>query len=498
MTEPAPPSKKLKFKRRYSPKSRTGCITCKHVKCDEEKPICRRCRDARVKCDGYVTSEKQETTPDPRKLKTQSLVAFNPAIAETSIERCYFHHFHSWTSKQLSNSPDASNFWIQHVLPLAHTCEPIKHAVIAVGAAHRFYMAGQDTRSPLQQLRGLAMQQYNKAISNIVPRMSLDSTFSIHCTLVCCLLFVSFEGITGRYAESIRHLKAGNRLLGLPALASSEKDRAVTRKLTEMFSNLSVEASVFMEDTIVPRIQPEGTDDLSPTPFRDLDEAAYELRRLDVAFVDIMAQIPWPDPTAVQDSESTEWKSHCGLGGENPLFTELEEKFKRWNSRFEPTRQMAETRTPISRKLMNLILAQKFWELGMSCGDYGEPAPLEGVEAFLDAADTLAQSFAALNQPTFSLDGDLISGLSFVIAMCTDAKIRQRALNLLRSLNRREGVWDSREIVEVHEAALSLNDETWYQKEVPGGIPGLVAELARISTRVNSTNSILLTAGYIT
>ncbi|KAM0664208.1 hypothetical protein ACQRIU_006791 [Beauveria bassiana] len=44
-------------RRRWAPRARTGCLTCRtrRVKCDEERPICRRCASSRVTCRGYQT-----------------------------------------------------------------------------------------------------------------------------------------------------------------------------------------------------------------------------------------------------------------------------------------------------------------------------------------------------------------------------------------------------------------------------------------------------------
>ncbi|KAF4966593.1 hypothetical protein FSARC_5757 [Fusarium sarcochroum] len=498
-------SKFPKWKRASRPKVRTGCLTwVRHLKCDEEKPTCRRCRDGRVKCDGYVLPEKKKNIVQrsSRPVSEYPLISFNSNVADSSIENCYFHHFHHWTSSQLTHSSTSSNLFLTYILPLAHTCEPIKHAIIAVGAAHRFYMAGPDTCSPLQQLKGLAMQQYNKAIAHIIPHMSLDSDFDLQCTLVCCLLFVAFESITGRYCESIRHIRAGTRLLSSPALASNTKQRDAIEKLTEMFSSLGVEASIFMEDTIIPDLRLGYYDsiysvDTPGQPFRDLDEAAGELRKLDVASVDIMHQMPSCSDTSSDGTAS--YKNSPEYDKFNPLWKELDVKFQRWNSRFELTKKHIATweyQELLSPQLNYLTLQQKFWGMCVKWEPEDESGPpIETVKAFLDAAETLAQTLTTPGHPSFSLDGDLVSGLSFVLEMCPDKTLQSRAMNLLRRLNRREGVWDSREIVELHEATRALDDpEAFYKREIPGGIPAYAAELARISPGANLIRSRFLVA----
>ncbi|KAM0548470.1 hypothetical protein ACHAPJ_009956 [Fusarium lateritium] len=364
-------------------------------------------------------------------------------------------------------------------------------------------MAGPDTCSPLQQLKGLAMQQYNKAIAHIIPHMSLESSFDLQCTLVCCLLFVAFESISGRYTESIRHIRAGTRLLSSPALASNTQEQNAIKKLTEMFSSLGVEASAFMEDTIIPDLSLGYFDsiyavDAPNQPFRHLDEAAGELRKLDVRSVEIIHQMPSCSDTS-SDGTSTSYKDSPEFERIDPMWKELDAKFEMWNSRFELTKKHIATweyQELLSPQLTYLTLQQKFWGMCTQWEPDDESGPpLETVEAFLDAAETMAQTLITPSHPSFSLDGDLVSGLSFALEICPDKALKSRALNLLRRLNRREGVWDSRELLEMHEATLALDDpDAFYKREIPGGIPAYAAELARISPGANLIRSRFLVA----
>jgi hypothetical protein len=426
-------------------------------------------------------------------------------VGDTSIESYYFYHFHQWTSTQLTCSSGSSNVYLTYILPLAHTSEPIKYAITAVGAAHRLYLAGQETCSPLSQLKSLAMQQYNKAISHIIPHMSLTSAFDLQCALVCCLLFTAFEGITGRYAESIRHIRAGTRLLSSPALIKNLKERKTIRKITEIFSNLGVEASLFMEDTIIPNIRSGCLDvlygaDVSGQPFRDLDEAASVLRKLDVLSVDIISQIPHPDTPSDSNKASLRKIDDSVKAELKDMWNELDNKFQIWSARFELTKKHITTweyQDLQSPQLIYLTLQQQFWRLCMSWEREEDCEPLYAtVQSFLNAAEVFSQRVLTPGQPSFSLEGDLVSSLSIVVCTCSNDHLRSRALNLLRSLKRREGIWDSKEITEMHEATLALDDyKAWYKKEIPGGVPGYVAELVKISKRSGLNRSRLLIGG---
>ncbi|KAM0340742.1 hypothetical protein ACHAPU_010333 [Fusarium lateritium] len=312
--------------------------------------------------------------------------------------------------------------------------------------------------------------------------MCLDSAFDIQCTLVCCLLFVAFEGINGRYAETIRHIRAGVRLLSSPALIDAAQGGKSVMKLAEMFSNLGVEASLFLEDSIIPDNRTGSIDalygtDISDQPFRDLDEAASSLRKLDVKAVDIMGQEPCPDGSSPGNPFNREYMEPWEKEIFDRMWDDLVARFEEWNSRFELTKKhiaMWEYQDLQSPQLTYLVLQQRFWRMCMTWEneEFAEPVP-EAVDAFLDAAEAFAQTVLIPGQASFSLDGDLVSSLSMVVWSCSDPLVRDRALDLLRRLNRREGIWDSREIVELHEATLALEDpRSWYRKDIPGGVPG--------------------------
>jgi hypothetical protein len=272
-----------------------------------------------------------------------------------------------------------------------------------------------------------------------------------------------------------------------------------------MFSSLGCEASAFMEDTIIPDIRSgyfaltSGAEH-SNEPFRDLDEAASALRRLDVETVELISGMPCGDNSSSPGASIKDMDAVTRALVE-ASWDELDERFQAWSRRFELTKKyisMWEYQEWTSPQLLYLNLQQEFWRMSMSLEleEDSEPDPV-AVEAYLDAAEALAQRLIIPGQPSFSLDGDLISSLSFVIWCCGETHHRDRALNLLRSLNRREGIWDSRDMTEMHEATLAMDDpKAWYNREIPGGVPGFMAELAKMSSRFGLHRSRILMENY--
>jgi hypothetical protein len=116
---------------------------------------------------------------------------------------------------------------------------------------------------------------------------------------------------------------------------------------------------------------------------------------------------------------------------------------------------------------------------------------------FLETAELVAAPLIAMGQPTYSLDGCLVSGLSFAAFANEDDAVRGRALDLLRKLDHREGIYDSNDVAEMHAlAAMDLgevelccsdsdsDDESEYGEPNPPftspvGIPTMIEGLAR-------------------
>ncbi|KAL2680530.1 hypothetical protein Neosp_008132 [[Neocosmospora] mangrovei] len=467
-------SVKPKFKRAFSHKVRTGCITwhvppspIRRVKCDEEKPVCRRCINEKFKCDGYAMPPRRKNAKSKAKSAMAQQPKLPPTISEvmfsTDWERLYFHHFLHWTAKQLLSSPASSNFWLRYALPLAHHYEAVRYSMVAVGASHRLFMARSAAHLKPFELERIAIHQYNKAISVIMPSMSADSVYNRHCILICCLLLVSVEGLMGRYDDLLRHLRSGNQLLTSSLNDSTPDEYAMNEKLVDMFSRLSTETSNFCQKNIASGVsrwyQTNANPDItSAHPFRDLDEASYELQRLSIRQTDNA----WYSRVECEDDDTDDVESMERLAM-------IHESFAAWNSRFEamPCVNQNNLLAESSSQLRNLRLAQQFWKLTGAVLVPKEPisGPISDPTFFYDfmaAATSAAEPLIAMNQPTFSLDGDLISGLNFVAALAIHpsvANVKTQALDLLRRLDRREGVWDSRDVVRLYELMAAADEE---------------------------------------
>lgn len=502
--------------------------------------------------------------------------ALSPMAHSSGAEAYFFHHFREWTCDGLAaSSPGSADFWKHYVLPLATHDSLVRTTLAAVGAAHQLFVARGAPQTlaatpwsrKTDEMERATIQQYNTAISGMVARMSAAAgsaaggpeagapSVETHIVLLCCVLFICFESLMGRYAESIRHFEAGARMLLGPAPLQGLRDPATGRHLADMFAHLGVEFSAFLDDEQLapPLLSAPETyfgDDQAHCPFADLTEATTALRDFDLAYVrggfsnSCMAGHPThetiataaakaaqvrcpPTPPEQQQQHHLQCRTLAGLPSPEttPLGTPTGEHpmaglFARWEARFEKTAAAkAAAGRPLSafeaRQHSRLQLQQRLWPVIFAldlapCGENpGHYPPDPSVDAawwpFLEraeeAAAPLIQQHAASGRPTFALDGDLVSALSLLVMTATAPALEQRGLALLKALHRREGVWDSAELVELHEAAIALGDALDDACPPGGGIPALAQTLLALSAtakpRFSPNNGLLRVSDYL-
>lgn len=454
--------------------------------------MCRRCRDSVVVCDGYATAPNSRSLAegnggDQQRVGRLLLEPQQLACPDvfSNVERDLFCRFQNYTKSAFS-SLGPVEFWDHYVLPLTTTSEPVRYASIAVAAAHQLFLfrsAAHATSAQTPQMDYVTIQQYNKAIGYIRTLDTIDTKDDIQCVLVCCLLFVCLESMSGRYSESIRHFKAGVHLLATLQLKQDPGNLKIAGELADMFARFGIGISIFMEEAIMPRRRDyEASLHIDRGPgvsFSNFNEASLSLRRIDADYIHLMF--------SGRDSS---------LMDRDVAFQMLEDRLAIWSSRFDETVKAMQYQVlsdADQEQIMQMRLTQRLWQLFLpfdsTCQLISAPTSFS---TFLDEAENLAKPFIAMKCPTFSVGGDLVGGLSLVTTLTTDPQIRSRALDLLRSLNRREGVWDSRDIIELHEATLSHEDsQHWYTRDVEGGIPGYMRLLAGATPAMNLSNAIL-------
>ncbi|KAF2276996.1 uncharacterized protein EI97DRAFT_432614 [Westerdykella ornata] len=464
--------------RTFSHKVRTGCITCRirRKKCDEEKPTCRRCRDSRVKCDGYAQSPSKNKKPRSQKY-TPADTSANPSASAaverlagqcqlrstlpairldfdldgSESDRLFFHHFRAITIVDFVRLATPKDFWFRRVLPMCHDEPAIRHTVVALGAAHHFYLqrhsnsCSTGTNAAMSPFERVATQHYNKAIRELVSLNDIatpkpwDAQLTI---LTCCLLFVCLENILGRFDEAVRHMQAGARLFEASNLSAAPHDsRELMQEIATLLARFAVDASLFANDYVIPDLTPYAMPlieiDEGTQPFSSLTEARDAIWDLDIRAPYIDCLRASGDGPVGEDSST-----------HNKL-TKLAAPFERWKTKFNLlVSSLAETRdlpNSIQREILVLMLRRCTWDILLFQGNEDKNKELWKLcHELIHLAERLYSIEASwLGRPMFTLDSDSIPALFFVAISCGDSALMQRIIVLLRHSRRREGSWDS-------------------------------------------------------
>ncbi|KAJ4313272.1 hypothetical protein N0V84_009500 [Fusarium piperis] len=475
------------------------------------------------KCDGYEDPRAPIAKPKkplklvqyqsrPKHPACRALSALRPALSIENLgspaDAALFHHARECTIMDF-DVLSGSLFWRNFVLPLAHTVEPVKHALCALGGAHRRFMAGYqgDTTSSslATEFEYASIQKYNQAILHMKPLMEDNSEMNLQTTLICCVIFICIESLHGRYSESIRHLKAGCQLLNsvraerkfshgpsslFQPVQGKKAEYSLFDLVTEMFYRLGQNVAIYVgSDTFHDLILPfrAGYMGDPKIPFSDLIEAVFYLERVDEVhdktYLEFVSGPRPSKPLKTQCMGIAGWEFDFEAG--KAALDASRRVFAVWDARYELTKLQERYANPGEEErsaFATLDMHQAVWQALVKFETIEQVIPRDDGEKILNKAEVLVEIENRRPTPVFAFNGYLIPLLSLVCTYCDDFDNQFRAISLLRKVRRREGIWDSQEVAGVYETmviARKHNMVSW--EKLPWGIPQLAAELSSLN-----------------
>ena len=452
--------------RESTSKVRTGCSTCKarRVKCDEAKPICRRCALGDRKCQYNI-----ERAAPPRNVITVYL----PPTRSQPISFLHdrgLDFFHQNLAAKLDGQFD-SKFWSRLVLQLSHSEPSIRHTVSAISAIY------QDVESSLRHPAGYvnanpkAQQEWKTAVRSLSARIQAhpDSSF---VPLVCCLLFICIEFLRGDVESSLLHVQSGLNILatlrrgtdaaaGLRPNLSSHDFKAVEDHIFPIFSRLSL-LSCLIGRITPPIYAPIAEEDIPQEDLTDSRQRLYEISDSCIRFIGEaiikaeMFQID-VDDLIRQVKLQTRLDAWCD---------QLDKLVQRLRAAGNPAKQDA----------LNILLAHYkviyIWlRVCTTAEETATDSYYTDFEELLHYAEQIAKAGVRIATPQLlSFDMQILGPLYYTALKCRYPAIRRRALEMLQLVPRREGVWNghyayitAKRVIELEEKHLNeqgLPDET--------------------------------------
>jgi hypothetical protein len=204
-----------------------------------------------------------------------------------------------------------------------------------------------------------------------------------------------------------------------------------------------------------------GDDAFIPTSFQSLEEARNWLDHIHTCAIQGMQSLPPPTPIA--DPPSPMVKLSLELIRNSSTI-----RLKQWSSAFESLlrAQRDDPSELEQRKIHILKLHRVLTGLNLSI----DLARTKGDEMMWDDytkefetmvgyAEDLLKSTKPQEQPAFMLETEVILPLYFVAVKCRHGRVRRKAISLLRSQYRQEGIWNSFLAATVAEHSMQIEEK---------------------------------------
>ncbi|KAH9214131.1 hypothetical protein DL95DRAFT_425716 [Leptodontidium sp. 2 PMI_412] len=222
-------------------KVKTGCKTCRirKVKCDEDKPFCKKCVNTGRTCDGYQSPFKVFTSQSINNTHAhahaiKSVVLSNP-IQPTAVKTGHIG-IHTdllnryFSTKTMFDVKLDCTEEARQVLQASLTERFIRHAILSLRALREdLETAGDDPVSLSQPTPSFqyGLQQYSMALGGLASNLSSLRSNGLNSALLCCQIFISIEQVQKNYAAMAQHVIRGLSIMheyrARPSIAAVNK-----------------------------------------------------------------------------------------------------------------------------------------------------------------------------------------------------------------------------------------------------------------------------------
>lgn len=424
-------------------------------------PHCQRCIKAKRPCH-YGDVEIDDHPVKFIFYATTKQPTLFPGL--TQAERRSLHHFQHRTAEELP-SPFRSDLWSNVIMQAAQHHPAVRHAIFALSAMHEHYAAVQAS----QVQYDFSMHHYNKAIRQVL--RTTEPSDSFDSLLLTSVMFCALEGLKGEFDQSQQHALSGIRIIAMGRQGLSGASSAIPNDvLPKIFLALQTQAMELNDHSIF-RDYPNLEEKFPPLPrrFEHFEQAMCYLQIIlnqlivfQDRFQEAYQQLTYV-PAIVPDHLL-------------PGFRALRDYFHRWNeavgqietlaTRADANQHKAYFLIRIYQSVLHIVLDSL--DKNILSFDSFEPevrSMLKLIEIFLQVPSswtTLPSSDiggAISTSRVYSMSLGVVPILFDIAHRSRNLQMREEALNLLRSCNRREGIWDSKAATRLAERHNTLQEE---------------------------------------
>lgn len=327
----------------------------------------------------------------------------------------------------------------------------MRQALVALSSLHLDYTT--TAVSGTGDTKHGALAQYGRAIQALRRRIEKPNRETIKTALTCCILFYCFEATLGDSAAAMRHLDSGLDLLSTHRQRLELDNTDDLDKLSPILESLDLQATIF-DDSRIPRLLlttevPQGI-----TAFPCLDEANGAFIRLQNSLFHFLTE-------HTSYKFCTEDLLPTSVAAQKCL---LQQNFDFWLARFELSNFRGD-QDETGNCGRHILLIQ--WNVSKMLLEANYPtnavvfgaSPNFRAERILDMAhkvldhsrggETRVTQDAGSQRRVFSSESGIVAPLFALAAKCSDETVCDRALELLTTSRRREGLYDAGSMAEV-------------------------------------------------
>ncbi|KAH8670131.1 hypothetical protein BGZ60DRAFT_527620 [Tricladium varicosporioides] len=456
-------------------KSKNGCAICRarRVKCDEEKPICKRCslgpwtcsyvhnvpKIRRKSTKGSSLTTEVPSTPD---LQVPSFIEtpLTPMGLSGEDARCY-DYFRTVMVRKISGFFE-TEFFDKILLQLSYSEPAIWHALLAFAAfasPEEYFLPGGTSAVPIFSRR-FALDHYYKALRHLTGRMS-QRQLPVEVILTACFAFSGLELVFKNVEGALAHLQSGFRVMYTWKATNTRHNVTIDTYLTPIFQDFILAALIY-GSTMLPTGKYTYQPHLGQRPsFMSISEARISLLEILRYGLDSARAFEVEKVTENFTQPSTMTSSHK---------LHFECCIQTWTRNFKALIDSPQSSSFIAKDIhmINILkFQQKLASIYIPMRFEMEEGKFDNhfldFEDLLDTADALYQS--EINSgPSEKRCKDLtflamhFSQLFVIITKCRNPLLRHRGLAVLKSLPYSKDIWTRKLMTKVAERAIEIEE----------------------------------------
>lgn len=378
----------------------------------------------------------------------------DPAFSDL-LEKRYFQFFRQRTVASTNSIVD-SRFWDRVVLQACHNEPTIKHAVLALSSLHQLSTLPHDNETSFQH-RLYAERQHHKALEEARVLIASSQPQDVDRILIACIIFIIFEGVRGDYRAAAMHMDSGRAIIAQNSQRLKHTGRR--KDLVEIehaLARLDLPAICFSDRSSPYRYTLNDfyhtNPILTPDQFQDIQEAH-------ACFIDLTRWLLVLANHIDFEGFNGDLQTMARYQAEKVRCSTLMEQ---WHEHFLDAVKRADSSESL------LIVNLKLWYAAMAmfirAEPYGPETRYDALYSYFEDVVRYGEQLAeALANPaqnrSFSFDMGYMIPVYLTATRCRDPFLRRRAIKLLHTYPRQEGVWESTAAAAVAAKWMSVEED---------------------------------------